>query len=637
LFKKGPRGVDVFFTMAGGKEDQSSVNYIGERLNRDLPFPVEATEIVYDGNRPYLSCITAGTVESGLAFFRKELPALGWARLSAPDAAARWPDANLDEKVKNGVADYYIQENQLPIVVLLQRRPDGRIDVEIKVAPFALPQDLEAGTDVAGLPVPKRTISSSGSDGATRREMKAAVPVEIGTVLAFYRGELAKRKWKEEARGTVLSPDEVVLAYSAAEGAAVLKLGHKYDLTTISLVLQVPASVAAANAKAQKDASDKFVKDAEAEARALTAQLEARRAADARPKAPEGVLRPLAQSNAPVPLPDTAENFDFQAADGKLEFDSSSSVKALAAFYRAAMKPLGWKEQPAVISRPNMVELEFSKGGKELSFTVMQLGDKAKVSARASGLVIASAKSGGSSNGTSDQALEADEDSGLPVPKRHTLSAQGASAGLGGQTPFRRELDASVPAELAAVLAFYRGELAKREWKESAQGAVVKPDRVMLVFSSPDGPAVLKLGRQNGETKVELALKIPAAAAKAAMLPKPGQVKLMLGNVGDTEAAITINKQTIKVAPGVGGPQTPNGPSLELPPGKYKYALKVAGPADSKQRDRGCGRRHLGLDGGSGRRLDAAYVLRRRALSRGRSRVLPTARSGRRHRANIDP
>jgi hypothetical protein len=224
-----------------------------------------------------------------------------------------------------------------------------------------------------------------------------------------------------------------------------------------------------------------------------------------------------------------------------------------------------------------MVGLEFSKGGKELAFTVMQLGNKANVSARGYGLVIASAKSGGPSDGSSDPALEADEDSGLPVPKRHTLSAQGASADLGGQTPFRRELDASVPAELAAVLAFYRGALAKRERKESAQGAVVKPDRVMLVFSSPEGPAVLKLGRQNGETKVELALKIPAAAAKAGMLPKPGQVKLMLGNVGATEAAITINKQTIKIAPGVGGPQTPNGPSLELPPGKYKYALKVAG------------------------------------------------------------
>jgi hypothetical protein len=127
LFKKGPRGIYVSFTMVGGKTDQSSVNYLGNRLNRDLPFPAEATEIVYNGNRPYLSCITAGTVDTSLAFYRRELLALGWARLSATEAAARWPDADLGEKVKNGVADYFVRENQLPIVLLLQR-PRGRPD-----------------------------------------------------------------------------------------------------------------------------------------------------------------------------------------------------------------------------------------------------------------------------------------------------------------------------------------------------------------------------------------------------------------------------------------------------------------------------------------------------------------------------
>jgi hypothetical protein len=34
---------------------------------------------------------------------------------------------------------------------------------------------------------------------------------------------------------------------------------------------------------------------------------------------------------------------------------------------------------------------------------------------------------------------------------------------------------------------------------------------------------------------------------------------------------------TIKIAAGAGGPKSPNGPTLELPPGKYKYALKIAG------------------------------------------------------------
>jgi hypothetical protein len=40
---------------------------------------------------------------------------------------------------------------------------------------------------------------------------------------------------------------------------------------------------------------------------------------------------------------------------------------------------------------------------------------------------------------------------------------------------------------------------------------------------------------------------------------------------------LSINKQTVKVAAGAGGPQAPKGPMLDLPPGKYPYALKIAG------------------------------------------------------------
>jgi hypothetical protein len=156
------------------------------------------------------------------------------------------------------------------------------------------------------------------------------------------------------------------------------------------------------------------------------------------------------------------------------------------------------------------------------------------------------------------------------------MSSLGTGKLPGTETAIRRELNASVPAELGAVLAFYRGELGKRGWKESAERAVVKPDQVQIVFASPDGPATLKLGRSDGETTVNLALKIPAAAAKGDIIPKPGQARLMFVNVGDSEAALTINKQTIKIAPGAGGPHA-KGPTLDLPPGKYQYSLKVAG------------------------------------------------------------
>ena len=111
----------------------------------------------------------------------------------------------------------------------------------------------------------------------------------------------------------------------------------------------------------------------------------------------------------------------------------------------------------------------------------------------------------------------------------------------------------------------------------------MKPDQAQLAFVSPDGPATLKLGRSNDETSVVLAQKIPAAAAKGDVMPKPGQARLMFVNMGDGEAALTINKQTIRIAPGAGGPQA-KGPTLDLPPGKYRYSVKVAGqPAGSNE------------------------------------------------------
>jgi hypothetical protein len=286
----------------------------------------------------------------------------------------------------------------------------------------------------------------------------------------------------------------------------------------------------------------------------------------------------------------------FDGDGGKLEFDSSASVGAIAAFYRGLLKSQGWKEEPSVINKSNMVVMEFAKGGKALSFTAMQMGPKVNVTADGSGLVMAGARAGsansqvanGPSSGSTDKAvvenLEAEPDSALPVPKRHIMSSMGAANLPGGQTPFRRELEASVPAEINSVLAFYRSELTKRGWKEAAGHAVVKADQVQLAFASPEGPAVLKLGRQNGQTTIDLAQKNPAAAAKADVMPKAGLARLMFGNMGGSEAAVTINKQTIRIAAGAGGPQSRKGPMVELPPGKYQYSLKVAGgPARSNQ------------------------------------------------------
>lgn len=169
--------------------------------------------------------------------------------------------------------------------------------------------------------------------------------------------------------------------------------------------------------------------------------------------------------------------------------------------------------------------------------------------------------------------LEAEETGGFPVPKRRTSSGS-------ERTPFRRELTASAPVELADVLAFYRRELGARGWKEERRS--VASDRAELTFASPEGPAVLTLDRKGAETIVKLALRNRAGAQKAGVLPKVGKAKLLLGNVTEADAVVTIDKKSIKVGAGVGA-KAPDGPTLDLTPGKYKYALKAAGAASRSE------------------------------------------------------
>ena len=114
---------------------------------------------MFDENRPYLNLTTAGAIDATRDFYNKQLAASGWMPLSAADATAKWPNAKLD-----GNAAYYDRGNKRPIMLSMQRGGD-KTNVEIKVAPFALPQTLEADTDVFGLPRPKPTKTSGGTGG----------------------------------------------------------------------------------------------------------------------------------------------------------------------------------------------------------------------------------------------------------------------------------------------------------------------------------------------------------------------------------------------------------------------------------------------------------------------------------------
>lgn len=298
--------------------------------------------------------------------------------------------------------------------------------------------------------------------------------------------------------------------------------------------------------------------------------------ADASAASPVEPLKRLAGAATPVPLPETAEDVDFDGARGSLEFTSRSNVASVAAFYREALKQTGWKAETSVINKENMVVLRFRKGEQDLSFTIMTFGPSTRTSVTGSGLVTetADAEAAGSgdaasgSDGLALADLTVEDKSGLPVPGPASLSGSEKSL-------YRFSVHASVRASVETVLAFYRREIGKLGWTEQP-GAAIAADHAEIAYTTPQGPAALKIERKGGETFSTLLVRKETDARKDGMLPPPGQTKLLFGSILEKEVVLTIDKTKVRIAAGLGG-KKPDGPKLALAPGKHTYSVRIPG------------------------------------------------------------
>ncbi|MCB1503924.1 MAG: hypothetical protein KDJ47_03015 [Hyphomicrobiaceae bacterium] len=281
---------------------------------------------------------------------------------------------------------------------------------------------------------------------------------------------------------------------------------------------------------------------------------------------------------APVPLPEGSEGIEID--NGQLEFTNSASVARVAAFYRSTMKGAGWKERKTPINQPNMVVLEFDKSGSSAQMTIMRMGDHTQVTATGSAIKTAEQKPDANepqSESTTGQAgkeitadqLEADEAAGLPVPKQST--SKGSE-----KTMFRVSALADVNAPLQAVLGFYRRELGKRNDWQMQNETTDTSGSARIQFATPEGPAILTLTEKSGTTSVVLLVRKQKAAQASGLMPKPGQVKLLIGNILEKDAKLSLAKKTIKVGAGKGAKE-PDGPSLEIKPGSYDVNVSAPG------------------------------------------------------------
>jgi hypothetical protein len=165
---------------------------------------------------------------------------------------------------------------------------------------------------------------------------------------------------------------------------------------------------------------------------------------------------------------------------------------------------------------------------------------------------------------------------GLPVPAD-------ASNTIDESGPFRRALSTSSEQDVASLVAFYRAELPALGWTEQADQASVAAGSATLTFASDEGPLVVELTEAGGGTDIMLTTRALAAATAAGILGKPGQARVMLGNMSNADATIVIDGQELQVAAGEGADR-PDGPALDLAPGTYTVTIIIAGQGDQEER-----------------------------------------------------
>jgi hypothetical protein len=95
---------------------------------------------------------------------------------------------------------------------------------------------------VTGLPRPKPWLLTTAKDSTFIKAFHVETPLDLAGVLRFYRLELSKRGWSENV-GAVVEPGRAVIAFTTADGPALLRLTHQDERTIADLSLRKPVAI----------------------------------------------------------------------------------------------------------------------------------------------------------------------------------------------------------------------------------------------------------------------------------------------------------------------------------------------------------------------------------------------------------
>lgn len=92
-------------------------------------------------------------------------------------------------------------------------------------------------SDDTGMPLPERWDVTTAKDSPFITSLHAETPLDLASVLRFYRAELEKRGWTETG-GAEIESDRGVIAFKASGRPALLRLTREGDMTMADLSLR---------------------------------------------------------------------------------------------------------------------------------------------------------------------------------------------------------------------------------------------------------------------------------------------------------------------------------------------------------------------------------------------------------------
>ena len=213
-----------------------------------IPMPDDATDVTYDGDSGALDFSSAKPVKDLAVFYRDIAKQHGWKELPSvinkDNMAVLTFVANGDNVATFTVLRMGDQSQVTAAGPALESKGgagDQAAAADTSQAAAAAPP-LTA-VDKEGLPIPDGLGNMGSSATQFSKAVNFSAPNSVADIVTFYRSELAKKGWKEDA--AKISDTEAELSFTAPEGPAKLVVKRNGDMSDAELTLEQKSKAAA--------------------------------------------------------------------------------------------------------------------------------------------------------------------------------------------------------------------------------------------------------------------------------------------------------------------------------------------------------------------------------------------------------